>query len=170
MSSLDTFSDLVTHPLEASWRERVFDLVPFVGRAIPGTRARAVLSEAVDAYLLGLDLASLTLARTTAEQIIHELVRADSPPRCVAPSSPWYRKRHLHLPRGSGRNSLAVRIEALHTVGRLTDEDAEAFHEIREAGNRAVHTGLRGDTLGALRRLRHIIRYLGTEAQPQPKP
>lgn len=157
----DTLYDVIFRDIEDLWMERAASLIPFASPA-PPMDPHGFLEHAVTAYLLGQDRAALALARGAAESILDELVSAQAPLRLLAASSPWLKERRPGDSPGSINRPFG-QIEALHRQERLTDEEAAAFHEIREAGNDAVHGGDidDDDVRAVLAHLRLILHRMG---------
>jgi hypothetical protein len=163
--------------VESEWTSRVWDLVPIGLLSLPRKETQEVFGEAVRAYLFGLDLACVGIARAALEVLTRELHETECWERKVFaafPVSAWARDdlerrrreaREAEKDERSGKRgrvkkdpervSLFWCIEDLAAAGVLEDPEAAAAHEIRVAGNDAVHRG-EASCIVALDVLKHL--------------
>ena len=160
----------------------MWDLVPVAVVSLPRKKTQNVFAEAVRAYLFGLDLACVGIGRSALEVLLRELheVRCWSKKVSAAyPVSPWART-DLEALRvkartagaeepdgkrgGVKKDSEGVNLfwcaEDLFAASALDEQEAAAAHEIRVAGNAAIHAGIASGPT-ALATLRHLRTVLG---------
>jgi hypothetical protein len=149
------------HP---EWEERAWDFLPAAVRRPPNQEAQRVYQEMVRAYLIGLDLAAIGLARATLERIV-DARWEEGGKRTRRRRSAWA-KDNYQPPRGKKPTEsrmphpvLYWKIEDLFYRGLLTERTCAAAHELRELGNDALHAakGDREIALGAIERFRVVL-------------
>lgn len=165
------------HEIQEEWVARVWDLVPVGLLSLPRKETQEVFGEAVRAYLLGLDLACVGIGRSALEVLTRELHETECWERKISaafPVSIWAREdlerrraearekgnsepsgKRGRVKKDPERVSLAWCIEDLAAAGVLEDPEAAAAHEIRLAGNNAVHRG-EASCVVALDVLKHL--------------
>jgi hypothetical protein len=139
------------HP---EWEERAWDFLPAAVSRPPNQEAQRVYQEMVRAYLLGLDLAAIGLARATLERIVDERWE-EGEKRTRKRRSAWAMGKYKP-PRGrkpaesrTPHPVLYWKIEDLFYRGLLSEITCAAAHELREMGNDALHAA-KGDRETAL--------------------
>jgi len=113
-------------------KERFWDLVALVKDRTPGERAKEFLARVARCYLFGFDCECVIMCRATIDSEFEAEVSGDE-------VLSWWETTPKGKKGKPAPINLYGRIEASAFAGKMGDAALRASHDIREAGNKAVH-------------------------------